>query len=241
MEKEIGSFFDRVYIINLKSRPDRRLEMIEQLKRIGLSLESRNIVLFEAIKPTDPCGFPSVGARGCFMSNLQVLRQARDERLSRILILEDDLNFCEGFRSRFDAVASYLEVIDWGMFYGSYLVNQSLQPSGQLCRMVDPRMAIGTTAFVAFNGQHVDTLVRYLEAMLMRAPGDPDGGPMHIDGAYCWFRRFHPEVSTWVATQPLGFQRSSRTDINPLRWYDRTPGPAWIVALLRRLRNAFSI
>jgi len=38
---------------------DRRVEMTEQLQRIGLLLQSCNIALFEAIEPTDPAGFPA--------------------------------------------------------------------------------------------------------------------------------------------------------------------------------------
>jgi len=237
MHKEINTFFDRVYVINLKSRADRRVEMTEQLQRIGLNLQSRHVELFEAVKPGDPAGFPSVGARGCFMSNLQVLREARERKSSRVLILEDDLNFCEDFVPRFNAVAAFLETVDWDIFYGTHLVNEPLQDSGAPCVKVDSKLDIGTTAFVAFNGKHIDALVQYLEAMLKRPAGDPDGGPMHVDGAYCWFRRSHPDVSTWVAVNQLGFQRSSRTDINPLRWYDQVSWSVGLVSKLRRLRN----
>ena len=234
---EINTFFDRVYVINLKSRVDRRVEMTEQLQRIGLNLESRNIALLEAVKPTDPAGFPSAGARGCFMSNLQLLREARESKCSSVLILEDDLNFCDDFLPRFNAVAAFLETVDWGMFYGTYQINPSLQNSGAPCVKVDPGLDVGTTAFIAFHGRHIDALVQYLEAILTRPAGDPHGGPMHVDGAYCWFRRSHPEVSTWLAVNQLGFQRSSRTDVNPLRWYDRASWSAGMVAGLRRVRN----
>ena len=237
MNQKINTFFDKVFVINLKTRADRRVEMNEQFQRIGLSVESRHIVLFEAIKPTDPAGFPSVGARGCFMSNLQVLRKAREQALACVAILEDDLNFCEDFVPRFKAVAAFLETVDWDIFYGTYLVNEPLPDSGAPCVKVDSRLDIGTTAFIAFNGKHIDALVHYLEAMLKRPAGAPNGGPMHVDGAYCWFRRSHPNVSTWLAVDQLGYQRSSRTDINPLRWYDQAPWSVGLVSKLRRLRN----
>jgi hypothetical protein len=239
MKRAINTFFDRVYVINLRSRDDRRSEMSAQLQRIHLSLESPDVVLFEATKPSEQAGFPSVGARGCFMSHLAVLRDARDRRLSSVLILEDDLNFCEEFNSRFDTVAICLESVDWGLFYGSYLLGGALAPSHTACVEVDPDSAIGTSAFVAINGKHLNALVQYLEAMLARPPGDPRGGPMHIDGAYYWFRRAHPAVSTWLAAEPLGFQRSSRTDVHALRWYDELRWSAWLVSKLRRLRNEF--
>jgi hypothetical protein len=226
-----------VHVINLRSRADRRAEMLAQLGRIGLDFDSHQLGLFEASKPLDAAGFPSVGVRGCFMSHLAVLRHALRAGASSVLILEDDLNFCEDFRSKFNAVAGTLESHDWGMFYGVYVLEDPLIGSGAALTRVDPQRPIMTTAFVAVNGRHIAALVDYLEAMLERPPGDAQGGPMHIDGAYGWFRQSHPEVSTWLATPSLGFQRSSRTDVHPLRWYDRGVGSAWLAALLRRWRN----
>ena len=102
---------------------------------------------------------------------------------------------------------------------------------------VEATLALSTTAFVAVQGRHLAALVPYLEAMLARPPGDPLGGPMHIDGAYCWFRRAHPGMATWLTNPPLGYQRASRTDIHTLRWFDRRTWSAALVAGLRRLRN----
>jgi hypothetical protein len=237
MKHEINTFFGQVHVINLRSRADRRAEMLAQLKHIGLGFDSHQLRLFEASKPLESAGFSTLGARGCFLSHLAVLRQALNDRARSVLILEDDLNFCEGFRSKFDALAQTLQTLDWGMFYGVYIVDDPIVDSGAALTQVDPERPIVTTAFVAVNGQHIAALVDYLEAMLERAPGDPQGGPMHIDGAYGWFRQSHPEVSTWLATPPLGFQRSSRTDVHALRLYDRVVGSAWLVSLLRRWLN----
>jgi hypothetical protein len=237
MKHEVNTFFGQVHVINLRTRADRRAEMDAQLGRIGLTFDSHNVRLLEASKPLDRAGFSSVGARGCFMSHLAVLRRALSTDASSVLILEDDLNFCDGFRSRFDALARTLETLDWAMFYGAYRLEDPIAQSDPALTRVDPQRPIMTTAFVAVNGQHIAALVGYLEAMLERAPGDPLGGPMHIDGAYCWFRQSHPEASTWLATPALGFQRSSRTDVHALRWYDRGDGSAWLASLLRRWRN----
>ncbi len=237
--KEINSFFGATYIINLRSRSDRRAEMAEQLGRIGLSLRSPGLTLFEAIKPDAPAGFPTAGVRGCFMSHLEVLRDASRKHAASVLILEDDLNFCEDFVARFSAVAHWLEASQWGMFYGSYFLAEPLQRSERPCTPVDPQCAIGTSAFIAIHGRHIDALVAYLDAMLKRSPGDALGGPMHIDGAYCWFRQAHPEVLTCLSSSALGFQRSSRTDVQALRWFDRMACLSGSVAKLRRWRNRY--
>lgn len=238
--RALDKFFGQICVINLRSRPDRRREMHAQLERIGLGLDSANVLLFEADKPSDAGGFPSRGARGCFMSHLAVLRAARDQGVESVLILEDDLNFCADFPARFDAVASHLERHGWGMLHGVYACPGAAAPDcGEPCVRVDPGLAIETSPFVAVHGRWIGLLVDYLEAMLARAPGDPRGGPMHVDGAYCWFRREHPQLPTWLASPPLGYQRSSRTDVHALQWWDRHAGPAWLVALLRRRRNRY--
>lgn len=237
MQGHIHGFFDRVYVINLSSRPDRRREMQSQLERIGLSLDAPGVRLFETSKPDDPAGFPTLGARGCFMSHLAVLREARDKGLASVLILEDDLNFCDDFAAKFGAVAACLDGSAWGLWYGSYQLDLPPPLSAAPCVRVGPALAIGTSALLAVNGPQIAPLVQYLEAMLRRPAGDPAGGPMHIDGAYCWYRLAHPEASTWLATPPLGFQRSSRTDVHALRWFDRAGWVRHLAAGFRRLQN----
>jgi hypothetical protein len=235
--RKINSFFAATYIINLRSRPDRRSEMAAQLARIGLGFTSPRVTLFEVSKPDDPAGFDTAGVRGCFLSHLDVLRDARASGSDSVLILEDDLNFGEDFPARFDAVAHWLQTYEWGMFYGSYFLTEPLAPAPTPCTRINPGQPVGTSAFMAIKGKHIDALVQYLEAMLARAPGDARGGPMHVDGAYCWFRQAHPEVVTVLASRPLGYQRSSRTDVQPLRWFDRMALTAWLVACVRRWRN----
>ncbi|MEX1060616.1 MAG: glycosyltransferase family 25 protein, partial [Methyloceanibacter sp.] len=62
-----------ISIINLEHRTDRRIAMQKQLSRIGWQAE-----FFAAIRPDIAADFPSIGARGCFLSHLAVLKNARD-------------------------------------------------------------------------------------------------------------------------------------------------------------------
>ncbi|MCF8211986.1 MAG: glycosyltransferase family 25 protein [Rhodoferax sp.] len=238
MTPALNTFFDQVVVINLASRPDRRREMRAQLQQIGLDFGAPGVQVFEATKPVDPAGFSSAGARGCFLSHLAVLRMARDQAARSVLILEDDVNFSEGFIERFAAMSQFLEHRAWGMVYGSYALDAPLTRSATApCVQVEPQRSIGTTAYVAVHGKHLGALVSYLEAMLERPAGDPAGGPMHIDGAYCWFRQAHPDVVTWLTTPPLAFQRASKTDVHALKWFDQATWLTCWVAMLRRWRN----
>ncbi|WP_396127421.1 glycosyltransferase family 25 protein [Acidicapsa acidisoli] len=231
-------YFQQIYVINLPSRHDRRREMAEQLNAIGLSFDTPCVRLFEAVRPQEPEGFPSIGSRGCFLSHLGILRHARDRQFERILIFEDDLNFAPDFNTRIGNVVAELEKTDWSLFYGGYIADSLPQPEGTSGVLrLSPTTPLSTTHFVGFCGPAIGEAVTYLENILSRPPGDPNGGPMHVDGAYCWFRQQFPTKITLVSVPMLGYQRKSRTDIHSLRWFDRIPGIRQGIALLRRMRN----
>jgi glycosyl transferase, family 25 len=218
--------FEAIYVINLPSRADRRRETSEQLAKLGLSFDAPQVTIFPAVRPEDPGPFPSIGSRGCFMSHLGVLKSAVGKR--SILILEDDVDFVA------DMSAPALPH-DWGIFYGG--ARHTLTPTGRLT-VAAPSEGLGCTHFVAINGAVIPQLAAYLETLLSRPPGDPAGGPMHVDGAYTHFRADHPQVITYLATPELGFQRPSRTDIDALRWFDRMPIVRDVAQWMRRHRPA---
>jgi hypothetical protein len=208
--------------------------MAEQLARVGLAFTSPNVSLFSAVRPQESAGFESIGARGCFMSHLQILREAVG--LRSVLILEDDLDFVPRVNHLLGPAEAALPP-DWGIFYGGCVVDVQ-QTSGPLME-IEPSMKIGTTHFVAFSGDVIGRVVTYLEAILERPQGHIDGGPMHVDGAYSRFRADHPDVRTFVAMPELGYQRPSRTDIHELKWFDRAPLVRSAVESVRRVRAMY--
>jgi glycosyl transferase, family 25 len=70
---------------------------------------------------------------------------------------------------------------------------------------------------IGLQGTCIPMFAGFLRQVLDRPPGHPEGGPMHVDGAYTTFRRNHPEFMTLAAIPSLGHQRASRSDIYPLR------------------------
>jgi glycosyl transferase, family 25 len=231
-------YFQQIYIINLPHRRDRRREMAGQLKKIGLCFDSPGVRLFEAVRPATPDGFPSIGTRGCFLSHLSILRDACEKGFERILILEDDVNFAEDFVLRMGQVKAALEHVDWSIFYGGYAIRAPLQTGGDVAIVLaEPAVSIQNTHFIAFRGRAICDAVSFLETLLSRPPGDAKGGPMHVDGAYNWFRNEFPSRITLLSLSPLGYQRRSRTDIHALRWFDRIPGIRYLVSVMRSLGN----
>ena len=237
----LQEFFAKIYVINLASRGDRRAEMQAQLNKIGLSLEHPSVFLFDAVRPDLIGEWPSIGARGCFMSHLGVLQHADRNKFKSILILEDDINFVENFEDRFRIVVDALAEREWGIFYGGYQIPKTEMPSTKngVVALLKPEVPVTTTHFIAFEGKNIREICSYLEAIVSRKSGDPLGGPMHVDGAYSWYRREFVKTITLISTRKLGYQRSSRTDISDLKWIDKLLLTKNILSILRKIKNGF--
>lgn len=230
-------YFDKIYIINLESRADRRTEIEVELKKINLSITHPKIKLFKAIKPVATGEFPSIGARGCFLSHLGVLKDAKYNKYQRILIFEDDLDLNISFHKESDLVLNDLVTTDWDIFYGDYRIKDfSLKLTGN-SKKIDFDLSVGTADFIGFNGSVIDKLIDYFEVMMNRKGGDILGGPMHVDGAYTWFRKDNPNTCTIVATPKLGYQRSSASDIADFSWRKIIPFKKTIITFYKRLKR----
>jgi hypothetical protein len=107
--------------------------------------------------------------------------------------------------------------------------------TGKGLTRLSPEEPVQTTHFVCFNGDAIAAARRYLEDMLSRPAGAAEGGPMHVDGAYNWFRKDNPQFVAYAAFPPLAGQRSSRSDVAGQRWFDRAPGVREAAQLARRL------
>jgi glycosyl transferase family 25 len=169
------TFKDVTCVINLPHRADRRRQMLKELSRVRWEAE-----FFPAVRPDDAGGFPSIGARGCFLSHMNVLKRARTAGVERLVILEDDLNFTDGFAEGWKAAIAELEAHEWSIFYPGHILKGL--PAG--LSLISPAMGVQCAHFMVINGTAIQILIDGLEAILSRPPGHPLGGPMHVDGAY---------------------------------------------------------
>ncbi len=110
-------YFDRVRVINLPERTDRRRQITSELARAGFPLEPGKVEIFPAIRPRDAAGFSNIGHHGCFLSHYQVIHQARDARARNVLIVEDDLAIAPTFQTVAPALVERLQANDWGIVY----------------------------------------------------------------------------------------------------------------------------
>jgi glycosyl transferase family 25 len=211
----IFNMFDRVRVINLRSRRDRRSQMNEELRKVGLLGDSR-VAFFDAIRPEAPGRFSSVGARGVYASHMEILKDAARAGQS-VLILEDDCDFVR------DA-ERYIPPAPWDVFYGGYVA-------------ADPEHLTSSDIIGAhmmgFTAEGARYVVDFLETLACEGTHPP------IDGAYVWFRRAHPDIPTLFAEPPLAHQRPSRTDIADLRFFDRMIGLREAASAARRVKRFF--
>ncbi len=232
---------DRLYVINLESRPDRRAEMLAELDHIGLQADSALVHFFPAVKPDHADTFPSIGARGCFLSHLGVLKDAQARGCAQILILEDDAALVPSWRTVLPSVLQELEGLDWSLAYLGHRIEAADFPGPDAARSehwreLPVQTGIQTTHAMVIHQRAIAPLIAYLERMMARAPGHAEGGPMHVDGAYSWFRRDHPEMRTLVTAEQHIVQRASKSDIAPPSWKEKIP----FLSTLRALKNQLS-
>lgn len=223
MLMRVTQYLPKAYVVNLKSRTDRKRGMDRMLKRLGLSANGGWVEYFPAVKVDSAGGFPNAGARGCFLSHLEIHKTAMAEGLANVVVLEDDLEIAPAFLERSAALVKALEQHkDWGFAYFGHVLDDDPGHDSASPLRVETG-PIQTTHFYAVNGPVLPRVIGYLEEVLKRPPGHPDGGPMHVDGALNMFRAQNPDVLTLAAQPNLGYQRSSRSDITS-RWFDQVPG-----------------
>ena len=193
------------------------------------------------MRPESAEPFPSVGARGCFLSHLGVLKHARDNGYRAILLLEDDAAFTPEYISHCGTILRELNPIDWSVAYLGHRIHPGQMPGPELARTDHWRELPGDTGVetahaMLIHQRAVEPLIDYFQQMTARPAGHPEGGPMHVDGAYSWFRKHHPEALTLITPRQYIVQRASKSDIAPSSWKDRLP----LVGILRRLKNRLS-
>lgn len=220
-------FFERVYVINLHTRPDRREEFFRRLDRGGWPF--RRPTVYPAIHG-DTVGVPEEfssggGAYGCRMSHLRILQDCLMAGVKSVLILEDDADVRPGFAA---AVARFLARVpaDWqGLMLGGQ--HHAAPDPTDDAEVVRVRYAQRTHAYAARP--------EYMRA-LQRRWGN---GTVHID----WrMRDWQHQFRVYAPARWLIGQAGGRSDIagreKPAEWWNRAD-PALPVVVLRAPREVF--
>src|SRR5271155_4920613 len=113
----LADLFGRTFVINLPERRDRLAAINRQLDNVGMGFNRSTVKLHPATRCSEVGGFPSTAVRGCFLSHLAVLREARAEGLRTVLIMEDDLAISPLFASSCARLMQEAEDHPWGFIY----------------------------------------------------------------------------------------------------------------------------
>ena len=108
-----NSLFDKTYLINLASREDRLQRAKKRLGDLDIKYER-----FEAIDGKTIEHHPHLkpGEVGCYISHLNILKDAKQNNYQSILILEDDVVFENNMLEKFYSGYKHIPD-DWEMIY----------------------------------------------------------------------------------------------------------------------------
>jgi hypothetical protein len=183
--------------INLDKRTDRRAQIEEELTRWGLKAER-----FSAYE------VPVYGLVGCAHSHCEVLRQAMEEGVSSLLVIEDDVRFL-GTRSEADArIRAALDAHpDYDVLMLDYNIQKCSTATGGVGKIIEASVA----SMYLVNGHYLPTLYHnFLESYnyLLAAPH------MHwVFSCDQYWKRLQ-SVGKWFYLSPrVGAQRSGYSDI----------------------------
>lgn len=127
-DRPLADFFERVYCINLRRRPDRKKRVQSELRKHGWPFQ--DIEWIDAVDgknvPVAPWWKAGGGAWGCYRSHLRLIEECLNDGVESVLLLEDDMTIDKDFVKQ---VTEFCKQVpeDWGMLYlgGQHLyVNQ---------------------------------------------------------------------------------------------------------------------
>lgn len=113
MNIKINDVVDITYLMNMDRRPDRLEYASEQLKSNGIEFERYCAVDGTAVlNPTRM----NAGQYGNYLSHLGILEQCMINGIDRVMIFEDDVEFCQDFEDKFSRLYPLIPE-DWDMVY----------------------------------------------------------------------------------------------------------------------------
>jgi len=185
------------FYINLEHRVDRKNQVEEELKTIGIKAER-----FNAIKMEN-------GAIGCSMSHLKILQDAVNNKLDHILIVEDDITFLqpEVFKTQLNKFFE-LHGNNWDVIL---LAGNNMPPYKTIDETCIQVSRCQTTTGYLVNGHYIKVLMQNVKLGLTNLMSRPsEHNKFAIDKF--WF--VLQGASKWFLITPLTVvQREGYSDI----------------------------
>jgi glycosyl transferase family 25 len=232
---KLTDLIDRIYVINLPERLDRKAQISNELKSQGIDWNPSQVICWPAIRPESAAGFPTLGTHGCFLSHLAALQDALSLSKGWVLILEDDAVFLPHLLAALPKLSKLLTLEQADLIYLGSCQHHETSADLDLFSL-SQHPIVGAHAYMV-SRPFLNDLIPYLQACLTRPAGHPLGGRLHFDGALSLYRQFNPTCRTWLPQHNLVEQRFSRSDIQPHWWYDQWPLIRQLAAWARQFKQ----
>lgn len=183
-------WFDSIQVINLPTRSDRLMECRQEFKRVGLKK-------YTVVSPE----FNPKPEMSLLLTNLKILLQARCEKVERLLILEDDVQFTQTAKSDLLTVINEIHYNDWKMIYLGATVKHCLMKAyPHLLRL---NFGFSNHA-IAYHCSVFDAAITVLEAYAKQYIKP-------IDRVYLEF--IQPTMEVYLCNPMVAIHRGSYSDI----------------------------
>jgi GR25 family glycosyltransferase involved in LPS biosynthesis len=159
-------------VINLKKRSDRWESLSQHLKDIKSHLGFiHSIHRMEAIEYNPP-------SKGCMLSHAKAIRWAKDQHWDSVMVVEDDVRFCENIDSTWNAVQSELESTPWSVLFGGSVrirPRDVKKHSAHTLALRAPDGIFTGTHCMVYHSRAYDDLIRIIETEVSETY------PFHLD------------------------------------------------------------
>lgn len=195
----LNNYFEKIYCINLERRSDRWEECLNEFSKHNLIVDRYNAIDGNDIESVSGLSNSQIAT---VHSHLEVLKKAKKDNLSNVLVLEDDIEFHEDFDSIFDKWN--LEIPeDWDIIFfgGNHAANNPWSP-GELKKISEHVYKV--THCLALHCYAVkNTVYDKLISVLSEFNNPADNA----------IAKIQKEVNCYVIRPHIAWQRPSHSDL----------------------------
>jgi GR25 family glycosyltransferase involved in LPS biosynthesis len=198
------SYFCKIYVINLDSRPDRMRECQNEFNKLGIETERFPGIVFTGTQDDywNRC-------MGCHLSHLSIIKKAKELNLKNILIFEDDVKF---INNPVEILSNALIQLpcEWDMFYlGGNICRKMTKISENIAKLSHAQ----STHAYAINGNFYDIILNKMNEFNTR----------HMDVVYAddLVPNFNCYISIpMIAVQKNGYSNIEGKNVNYESWME---------------------
>lgn len=194
---KLTDYFDKTYCVNLDRRKERWEEClnefskwdIKEVKRIS-AVDGNNLDITQYNTKLNP------GELGLVLTNIEIIKEAKKQNLSSILIMEDDVVFTDDIKN----ISEYFDLLpnDWDMLYfgGNHNTHMGVKPPQIINDKVSKLHNTYTTHCIGIKSNMFDILLSILPKL---------NGPLDVE--YAKLQKIFKIYSFYpaIAKQRVGF------------------------------------